>query len=101
MKSFGRTGFAAAAVLAIVAYAYFVEYKGAEKEKTHLEESEKLVKVDKDAVTKLEILRAGKTVRLEKTGAQWKVTDGDGIDAHFAGHWGQAASHDSHCDLER
>ena len=75
MKSFGRTGIAAAIVLVISAYAYFVEYKGGEKEKQKQEEAEKLVQLDKDSVNKIEIERAGKIIRLEKTGSQWKVLE--------------------------
>ena len=62
-------------LLAIGAYAYFIEYKGGEKKKEKEEQSKVLLEIKKEDVSSIKLVSSGKTIEIHPAGKdKWEIS---------------------------
>lgn len=75
MKQFRGTLIMAVIVGALAAYAYFGEFKKRQNEETVKEKQAVVVKIEKDKVSRVKVVKDGAIVQIKKEGNDWHVTD--------------------------
>ncbi len=72
---FSATLIAAVVVLLVSGYAYFFEFKKANENKIEVEKNAQVIGIEKEKVSKLELIRQSGRVTLEKDGELWKLIE--------------------------